>query len=110
MIVTRWNPSANGALHLGHIYSLLVNERFAHDNGGLCHVRFDDTSQAITIEMEHPERSDEIIKRQIEDIKWLGINVDSWQKQSDILEESHAKMQPRYAILQDPYPHYLPNS
>lgn len=110
MIITRWNPSANGALHLGHIYSLLVNKHFAHDSGGKFHVRFDDTSQAITIEMEHPERTDEIIKHQIEDIKWLGINVDSWQKQSDILEEAHEKMQPRYAILQDPYPHYLPTS
>ena len=54
MNITRFNPSTNGGLHLGHIYALLVNERFAHDRDGMFYVRFDDTSQAIMIEMENP--------------------------------------------------------
>jgi glutamyl/glutaminyl-tRNA synthetase len=110
MYNTRFNPSANGNLHLGHIYSLLINERFAHDSEGHFYIRFDDTSQAINIEMEYPEKVPAIIEAQKETIEWLGIKVDGWQKQSDILEEVHALMQPRYAILHDPYPHYLPIS
>jgi len=110
MIITRFNPSATGPLHLGHIYSLLVNEQFAHQANGKFYVRFDDTSPTINIEMEHPERVPTIIEAQREIIEWLGIKVDGWQKQSDILEEVHALMKPRYAILNDPYPHYLPVS
>ena len=33
MIVTRFNPSCNGPLHVGHIMTLLVNEQFAHQSG-----------------------------------------------------------------------------
>ena len=110
MIVTRFNPTTNGGLHLGHIYSLLINEHYAHDNNGKFYVRFDDTSAAIHTEMAHPEIAKEILKRQREDIEWLGVKVDGWIIQSEILEEVHEKMQPRYAILQDKRPHYLPVS
>ena len=110
MIVTRFNPTTNGGLHLGHIYSLLINEHYAHDNNGKFYVRFDDTSAAIHAEMAHPEIAKEILKRQREDIEWLGVKVDGWIIQSEILEEVHEKMQPRYAILQDKRPHYLPVS
>ncbi len=110
MIVTRWNPSATGSLHLGHIYSLLINEHFSHDNGGKFYIRFDDTSQAIKLEMEHPEHVEEIIRKQREDIEWFSIPVDGWQRQSEIQAEAQEKMYPRYAIFQDPYPHYLPVS
>ena len=32
--VLRFAPSPNGALHLGHAYSALINERLAHELGG----------------------------------------------------------------------------
>lgn len=110
MIVTRWNPTANGALHLGHIYSLLVNEKFAHDNDGKFYVRFDDTSGAITIEMAHKERTVEIIKSQQEIIEWLGIPVDGWIIQSSplIMKEIEEFMKGYDANFRYPYPHDLP--
>src|SRR5512139_2950237 len=88
----RWNPTTNGSVHFGHVYSLLVNERFAHQSGGKFHIRFDDTSQAIVIEMKNHERVDKIIENQRNDIEWLGIEVDSWSKQSNILEYVHKEM------------------
>lgn len=110
MKITRWNPTANGALHIGHIYSLLVNEHFAHDSGGKFYVRFDDTSQAITAEMEHPERVSDIIRGQIDDIEWLRFSVDDWIYQSDMLEEVHKKMSKYKAhIVADlDIPFYIP--
>jgi len=113
MNTTRWNPTTNGAIHLGHIYCLLVNERFAHESGGKFYIRFDDTDQAVTIEMEHPERTVEIEKRQREDVEWLGIPVDGWQTQSDILDDVHKEMKKyinKYTMFPDPYPHIMPIS
>lgn len=111
MVVTRFNPGSNGSLHLGHLYSLLVNERFAHGRRGKFCVRFDDTSQAIRIEMEHPERIDQIIQNQIDEIAWLGIQVDAWQRQSDVLDEVHTELKKHKLYgLGDIHPHYLPVS
>jgi glutamyl/glutaminyl-tRNA synthetase len=110
MNITRFSPTTNGALHLGHIFTLIFNEQFAHQSGGKFYVRFDDTSNAVTLEMEHPERSEDIIKRQKEDIEWLGVNVDGWQKQSDIIDEVHEILSKnkKYAHFNDPYPHDMP--
>ena len=49
MIKTRWNPTINGALHVGHLYSMLVNERFAHEQGGKFCVRFDDNNPPFVL-------------------------------------------------------------
>jgi len=39
---TRFNPSINGPLHIGHLYMALVNEAEAHQSGGEFTVRVDD--------------------------------------------------------------------
>jgi glutamyl/glutaminyl-tRNA synthetase len=108
MVVTRFSPTVNGNLHLGHIYTILVNEGFAHNNGGKFYVRFDDTSQAITLEMEHQEHTDKIIDSHKETIEWLGIEVDGWQTQSKMLKDIHEKMSKYDCIHPNPYPHTLP--
>ena len=41
-INTRFNPTVNGDLHLGHLYLCLVNAWEAHSTGGKFSVRFDD--------------------------------------------------------------------
>lgn len=110
MIITRFNPSVNGPLHLGHIYSLLVNERFAHDNDGKFYIRFDDSSQAITIEMDYPEHIEEIIRQQTDDIKWLGIPVDGWSEQTGLVAEVKQKIYQYDIYPTDPYPHTFPIS
>lgn len=112
MIVTRFNPTTNGSLHLGHLYTLLVNEQFAHAaTGGFFYVRFDDTSQAITVEMKDIDRVPQIIRQQEEDINWLGIKVDGWSKQSDLTEKIYIKIRDTFVmhpLLRDIHPHYLP--
>lgn len=42
---TRFNPTINGPLHLGHLYIALVNEHEAHASGGEFIVRFDDNQR-----------------------------------------------------------------
>lgn len=115
MIVTRFNPTVNGNLHLGHVYSLYVNEYFAHSVGGRFFVRFDDTSNGATIEMKNPELAKEFLDQQVFDIGWLGMFVNEWSKQSDILnileDEIKTKITHNYNyIFPDPYPHTLPIS
>ena len=82
-IVTRFSPSANGNLHLGHIYTALVNEHFAHSVGGKFYVRFDDTSPNILrMDKVHVQK---IMQNQADDLRWLGFSVDEWKRQSDYL-------------------------
>jgi glutamyl/glutaminyl-tRNA synthetase len=80
---TRFNPTTNGPLHLGHIYTLLVNERLAHESGGKFYVRFDDTSP--TPKALPPERVSLIMEQQRKDIEWLGVKVDGWSVQSGLM-------------------------
>jgi glutamyl/glutaminyl-tRNA synthetase len=89
--VTRFNPSCNGPLHLGHIYMVLVNEYFAHDRGGKFMVRFDDS---------HPMYREtynvgEIVRQMRIDIEWLGVKVDIWQSQQEIMAATEAEMKAR---------------
>jgi len=90
-IVTRWNPTTNGNLHLGHIYSLLVNEYFAHDNGGKFIVRFDDESPVAS--MLPDDRRERLIDHQRSDILWLEVEVDEWQIQSEIHHQVLANLE-----------------
>lgn len=74
MVVTRFNPSVSGKLHLGHIFTLLVNEYYAHSRGGKFHIRFDDDNLLV-----HPFTDDEMertIKSQVEDMEWLDVKID----------------------------------
>lgn len=84
MIVTRFNPTTNGYLHLGHAYALMINERFAHDQGGKFIVRFDDTSPTVLALSDQAKLN--ILESQEEDIDWLDIQVDSWQYQSVLMD------------------------
>jgi glutamyl/glutaminyl-tRNA synthetase len=43
---TRFNPTLNGYLHLGHLYNILVNHAEAQATGGKFHVRFDDNQRS----------------------------------------------------------------
>lgn len=41
--VTRFAPSPTGFVHLGGMYQVLVDERLAHQSGGVCYLRVEDT-------------------------------------------------------------------
>ncbi len=43
--VTRMAPSPTGFMHLGNLYGALVDERLAHQSGGVFYLRIEDTDQ-----------------------------------------------------------------
>ena len=65
-VATRFPPEPNGYPHIGHAKSICLNFGVAAENGGVCHLRFDDTN---------PETEDmEYVESFIKDIRWLGFD------------------------------------
>ena len=63
-VVTRFPPEPNGYLHIGHAKSACLNFGLALENGGVCHLRFDDTN---------PTREEvEYVQSIQQDVRWLG--------------------------------------
>ena len=63
-VVTRFPPEPNGYLHFGHAKSIVLNFGLAAENGGVCHLRFDDTNPL----KEDVEYEDSIADA----VRWLG--------------------------------------
>ena len=65
-VVTRFPPEPNGYLHIGHAKSICLNFGLAAENGGVCHLRFDDTN---------PVKEDVEFTNSIMDaVRWLGFD------------------------------------
>ncbi len=65
-VVTRFPPEPNGYLHYGHAKSIILNFGLAAENGGRCHLRFDDTN---------PVKEDVEFEDSIADsVRWLGFD------------------------------------
>ena len=67
-VVTRFPPEPNGYLHIGHAKSMCLNFGIANENGGECHMRFDDTNPC--------KEEDEFVESIIEDVRWVGVEWD----------------------------------
>ena len=67
--VLRFAPSPNGALHLGHAYSALLNERLAAEMNGRLLLRIEDLDGARC----KPQHEAAII----DDLAWLGLRFDA---------------------------------
>jgi len=63
---TRFPPEPNGYLHIGHAKAICLDFGIAHDFGGLCNLRFDDTNPTKE-EVEYVESIEE-------DVRWLGFD------------------------------------
>ena len=48
--VTRLGPSPTGFIHLGNLYGAFVDERLAHQHGGLFLLRIEDTDDKRFVE------------------------------------------------------------
>ena len=76
--VTRFAPSPNGQLHLGHAYSAIVAHDLARDAGGKFLLRIED----IDGPRSRPELADEFRR----DLEWLGLEWDEVPAQSTRLD------------------------
>jgi glutaminyl-tRNA synthetase len=62
-IHTRFPPEPNGYLHIGHAKSICLNFGIAHEFGGICNLRMDDTN---------PAKEDiEYVESILTDVNWL---------------------------------------
>ena len=63
-VETRFPPEPNGYLHIGHAKAICIDFGIARENGGVCHLRMDDTN---------PTKEDiEYVDSIMEDVRWLG--------------------------------------
>jgi glutaminyl-tRNA synthetase len=62
-IRTRFPPEPNGYLHIGHAKSICLNFGIAHEFGGICNIRMDDTNPM--------KEETEYVESIMADIKWL---------------------------------------
>jgi glutamyl-Q tRNA(Asp) synthetase len=69
MVRTRFAPSPNGSLHLGHAYAAIVAHDLAREAGGKFLLRIED----IDGTRSRPELVDEFLQ----DLTWLGLTWDS---------------------------------
>lgn len=81
-ITTRFNPTPNGNLHVGHLYLLLINEHTAHSSkNGVFTLRFEDTQPEwiSCVGGKQKEYAEEMVST----VNKLNIKVDSVIYQSD---------------------------
>ncbi len=74
MTTTRFAPSPTGYIHIGNLRTALMNYLIARKSGGEFILRIDDTD---------PERSkEEYVEAIKEDLTWLGLTWDRFERQS----------------------------
>lgn len=78
-VVTRFPPEPNGFAHLGHAIASYIDFGLAHDYGGECRLRMDDTNP----EAEKLEYAEALIR----DMQWLGWQWGETSYASNYFEE-----------------------
>ena len=104
---TRFNPTINGPLHLGHLYVLLINFFEARNSGGKFILRFDDTQLGWNYRLG-PVKVANFKAGLVHDLDWLGIQPDLYESQAERMEEVERLM--RDIFHYDPAPEqYAPD-
>ena len=81
MVVTRFAPSPNGLLHLGHAFSAIIAHDLAKERGGRFLLRIEDIDGARSrLELADSFRRD---------LEWLGLEWEEVPAQSTRLESYH---------------------
>lgn len=81
-VITRFPPEPNGYLHIGHAKAITLDFGLAHEFGGRCNLRFDDTN---------PDTEDtEFVDAIIDDVTWLGFDPGDPLYASDYFEQLYA--------------------
>lgn len=80
-IVTRFPPEPNGYLHIGHAKAICLDFGVANENGGVCHLRMDDTNPT--------KENMEYVNSIIEDVKFLGFDPSHLYYASDYFEDMY---------------------
>jgi glutaminyl-tRNA synthetase len=78
-VATRFPPEPNGYLHIGHAKAIWIDFGLAHEFGGTCNLRFDDTNP-MTEDVEYVEAIQD-------DIRWLGFQWNGLYYASDYFEQ-----------------------
>lgn len=82
-IITRFNPTANGLLHIGHLYTALVNRGMAKSNKyGKFIIRIEDDNQHI-IDKYPADKRWGWVECMITDMDWAGLIPDQLYCQSN---------------------------
>ena len=82
---TRFCPTTNGYLHIGHAYMALVNECEAKKSGGQMHVLLDDIQPWWRNQLG--DKIGEYSRAAVEDLQWLGIKIGDVVSQHDRYDE-----------------------
>ena len=87
-VVTRFPPEPNGYLHIGHAKAFCLDFGVAEENeGGVCHLRFDDTNPT--------KEESEYVESIKQDIRWVGFDWGEHEYYaSDYFEQMY-----EYAVL-----------
>lgn len=91
---TRFNPTANGPLHLGHAYMALVNQAEAHRTRGIFVLRIED-DQDFWIWKCGAEKTRQYCEDIVSDLDWLGIVADTVYLQS----QKHSEVKRAYDLF-----------
>jgi glutamyl/glutaminyl-tRNA synthetase len=88
IVNTRFNPTANGYLHLGHLMIVMLNKSAAADTGGKFIVRFDDDQMGWKEKLGTNAIND-FCENMKEDLEWLNIKPDVYSYESKQRERNH---------------------
>jgi len=100
--VLRFAPSPNGALHLGHAYSALLNERLAAETNGRLLLRIEDLDRTRC----KPQHEAAIL----DDLAWLGLRFDAPRRRQSEHGDDYASALARLETLGLVYPCFCSRS